>query len=57
MTYDGLDDPHLAGMIIALRVPDYEAHLPAMLQSLDKNQSANPHYLGWAWHAYNDHLK
>lgn len=29
MTYDGLDDPHLAGMVIALRTADYETHLPA----------------------------
>jgi hypothetical protein len=57
MTYEGLDDPHLAGMVIALRTADYETRLPAMLQSLDTNQGAKPHYLGWAWHAYNDLLK
>ena len=56
MTYDGLDDAHLAGMVIALRTADYETHLPAMLHSLDTNQSATPHYLGWGWHAYNDVL-
>lgn len=54
MTYEGLDDPHLAGMVIALRTADYEPRLPVMLRSLDAKQSANPHYLGWAWHAYND---
>lgn len=56
MTYDGLDDPHLAGMVIALRTADYEARLRAMLQSLDARQGAKPHYLGWGWHAYNDVL-
>ncbi|HSI10945.1 MAG TPA: hypothetical protein VK961_02825 [Chthoniobacter sp.] len=57
MTYDSLNDAHLASMVIALRTADYQSHLPAMLQSLDTNQSAKPHYLGWAWHAYNDGLK
>jgi len=56
MTYDGLNDPHLAGMVIALRTADYEARIPEMLRSLDTNQTASPHYLGWAWHSYNDRL-
>jgi hypothetical protein len=56
MAYEGLDAPHLAGMVIALRTADYETHLPAMLESLDAKQGANPHYLGWGWHAYNDLL-
>jgi len=57
MTYEGLEAPNLAGMIIALRTPDYREHLPEMLKTLDERQSANPHYLGWASHCYNDHLK
>ena len=57
MAYAGLDDPKLAGMIIALRTADYREQLPAMLKSLEEHQGAQPHYLGWAWHCYNDLLK
>jgi len=57
MAYAGLDNAHVAPMIIGLRTPDYRDKLPSMLKSLDERQSAQPHYLGWAWHCYNDQLK
>jgi hypothetical protein len=57
MAYDGLSGPNLAKMVIALRTPDYLEHLPEMLKKLDDADSANPHYLGWARHSYNDTLK
>jgi hypothetical protein len=61
MAYDGISDPNLtspnfAKMLIALRTPDYPTSLPQMLQSLDDAHRANPHYLGWARHSYNDYL-
>ncbi|MDR3406835.1 MAG: hypothetical protein P4L99_30400 [Chthoniobacter sp.] len=56
MAYEGLTEPKLAGMVIALRTPDYRERLPEMLKTLDERQSANPRYLGWALHAYNDHV-
>jgi hypothetical protein len=57
MTYAGFNDPKLAGMVIALRTADYRDQLPAMLKSLGEHQGPHPHYLGWAWHCYNDLLK
>lgn len=54
MAYDGLKGPNLAPMVVALRTADYGEQLPAMLKTLDERQRANPHYLGWAWHCYND---
>jgi hypothetical protein len=54
MAYDGIDDPHPAGMSIALRTADYLTLLPKMLASLDDSFRANPHYAGWARHSYND---
>jgi hypothetical protein len=57
MAYEGLDDTRLAKMVIALRTPDYEAQLPAMLDALDEANRANPHYAGWARHSYNDTLQ
>ncbi len=54
MAYDGLTGPGLAEMEIALRTPDYGELLPQMLQRLDQANRANPHYLGWARHSYND---
>jgi hypothetical protein len=57
MAYEGLDDPELARMVIALRTADYREQIPAMLQTLDDRQGANPRYLGWARHCYNDLLK
>jgi len=57
MAYDGLNGENLAKMVIALRTPDYGELLPQMLKKLDEANRANPHYLGWARHSYNDHLK
>jgi hypothetical protein len=54
MAYDGLTGVDLAGMVIALRTPDYDQLLARMLQALDEANGANPHYLGWARHSYND---
>lgn len=57
MAYDGVGDRNLAKMVIALRTPDYGELLPQMLKKLDDANHANPHYLGWARHSYNDHLQ
>jgi hypothetical protein len=57
MAYDGLADRNLAKMAIALRTPDYGELLPKMLKALDEANRANPHYLGWARHSYNDFLQ
>jgi hypothetical protein len=57
MAYDGLGERNLAKMVIALRTPDYGDLLPQMLKKLDEANRANPHYLGWARHSYNDHLQ
>jgi hypothetical protein len=54
IAYQGLDDPNLATMAIALRTPDYQDLLPGMLTTADDELRANPHYLGWAWHSWND---
>jgi hypothetical protein len=56
MAYQGLEEPDLAKMSIALRTPDYGPQLPEMLASLDAAFLGNPHYLGWARHSYNDVL-
>jgi hypothetical protein len=56
MAYAGLDDPTLARMAIALRTADYGTLLPQMLQLLEQEHRADPHYLGWARHSYNDTL-
>jgi hypothetical protein len=57
MAYDGLSDPNLAKMVIALRTPDYGGGLPQMLEALEDANRANTHYQGWAWHSYNDVLE
>jgi hypothetical protein len=57
MAYDGLGERNLAKMAIALRTPDYGERLPQMLKGLDDANRANPHYLGWARHSYNDYLQ
>ncbi|MGA9462120.1 MAG: hypothetical protein WBV28_04970 [Terracidiphilus sp.] len=57
MAYDGLRERNLARMAIALRTPDYGELLPQMLKKLDATDLGNPHYLGWARHAYNDTLQ
>jgi len=57
LAYDRLSDGNLARMAIALRSPDYGELLPQMLKKIDDSNRANPHYLGWARHSYNDDLK
>ena len=57
LAYQGLMDPGLARMTIGLRTPDYAQLLPDVLHSLDAAEWTNPHYLGWARHAYGDALK
>lgn len=57
MAFDGLSDRNLAKMAIALRTPDYGELLPQILGKLDEANRANPHYLGWARHSYNDMLQ
>jgi hypothetical protein len=57
MAYQGLEDPTLARMVIALRTPDYGNLLAQMLRTLDEANAMNPHYLGWARHSYNDVLR
>jgi hypothetical protein len=57
MAYDGLGDARLGKMVIGLRTPDYLELLPKMLQSLEEANRADPHYLGWARHSYNDTLR
>jgi hypothetical protein len=54
MAYQGLNGTQLARMSIGLRTPDYEGQLPSMLRVVQDTLSGNPHYLGWAWHSYND---
>jgi hypothetical protein len=54
--YKDISDVHLARMAIALRTADYAARMPEMLRLLDDANRANPHYLGWARHSYNDTL-
>jgi hypothetical protein len=56
MAYQGLSDAHLAKMAIGLRTADYGDLSPAILKALDEANRANPHYLGWARHSYNDTL-
>jgi len=41
-------------MAIGLRTPDYDQLMSRMLKTLDDTLSGNPHYLGWAWHSYNN---
>jgi hypothetical protein len=51
--YDGLDGtPDVAHMAIALRTADHGDRLPQALAALDDAERGNPHYAGWAWHAY-----
>jgi hypothetical protein len=54
--YQGLPNEGVAKMAIALRTPDYGALISQMLATLDEVNRANPHYLGWARHSYNDTL-
>ena len=57
MAYEGLDEPHLAKTVIALRTADYGGLLPQMLKTLDDVNRSNPNYQGWARHSYNDSLE
>jgi hypothetical protein len=54
MAYQGLRGANLAKLAIGLRTPDYQQQLPGMLRVVQDTLSGNPHYLGWAWHSYND---
>ena len=54
MAYQGLSGDNLAKLAIGLRTPDYGQQLAAMLKVVQDTLSGNPHYLGWAWHSYND---
>jgi hypothetical protein len=54
MAYQGLGGGNLAQLAIGLRTPDYGQQLAAMLKVVQDALSGNPHYLGWAWHSYND---
>ena len=54
MAYQGLSGANLAKMAIGLRDPDYGLQLPSMLKVVQDALGGNPHFLGWAWHSYND---
>jgi hypothetical protein len=54
MAYQGLSGTGFAKLAIGLRNPDYGQQLAAMLKVVQDALSGNPHYLGWAWHSYND---
>jgi hypothetical protein len=54
MAYQGLSGTNLAKMAIGLRDPDYGLQLPSMLKVVQDALSRNSHFLGWAWHSYND---
>ena len=54
MAYQGLSGTGLGKLAIGLRTPDYGQQLAAMLTVVQDALSANPHFLGWAWHSYND---
>jgi hypothetical protein len=54
MAYQGLSGDNLAKLAIGLRSPDYGQQLTAMLKVVQDALTGNPHYLGWAWHSYND---
>jgi hypothetical protein len=52
--YQGLSGTNLAKLAIGLRTADYQQQLPDMLKVVQGTFAANPHFLGWAWHSYND---
>jgi hypothetical protein len=56
MAYAGIDGASWARMVIGLRTPDYGHELPVMLRALEAANASDPHFLGWARHAYNDQL-
>lgn len=57
MAYDGLSEGDLASLVIGLRTPDYADLLNDMFSSLEQSAAADPHYAGWARHAYNDTIQ
>lgn len=52
--YEGLSGNNLAKLAIGLRTADYQQQLPDMLRVVQDTFAANPHFLGWAWHSYDD---
>ena len=56
MAYADIDDGSLARLAIGLRTPDYGEALPHMLDAVEAANAANPHFLGWAEHSYNDQV-
>jgi hypothetical protein len=54
MAYQGLNGSNLARLAVGLRYADYQQQITVMLKTVQDSLSANPHYLGWAWHSYND---
>ncbi len=52
--YQGLSGNNLAKLAIGLRTADYQQQLPDMLKVVQDTLAANPHFLGWAWHSYDD---
>jgi hypothetical protein len=52
--YQGLNGTNLAKLAIGLRTADYQQQLPDMLRVVQDALAQNPHFLGWAWHSYND---
>jgi hypothetical protein len=52
--YQGLSGNNLAKLAIGLRTADYQQQLPDMLRVVQDTLAPNPHFLGWAWHSYND---
>jgi hypothetical protein len=52
--YQGLNGTNLAKLAIGLRAADYQQQLPDMLKLVQDTFAGNPHFLGWAWHSYND---
>jgi hypothetical protein len=52
--YQGLSGNNLAKLAFGLRTADYQQQLPGMLRVVQETLAANPHFLGWAWHSYND---
>jgi hypothetical protein len=54
LAYQGLVGGDLARLAVGLRTPDYGQQLPNMLKVVQDTLGANRHYLGWAWHSYND---
>jgi hypothetical protein len=54
MAYEGVSGANLAKMSIGLRTPDYQQQIGNMFKVVQDTLAGNSHYLGWAWHSYND---